>query len=300
MCALFWRFASARWPFVSRAARRGPNGPRTGQHHRPVSSAGGSTDILAASIAQHMQAKFGQPFIVQNKSGAGGGIGSAAVAKADPDGYTLLIGTGGSQVTGPLTAKNSPFDPDKDLIPVSLIAKLPSLLVVHPAIPAKTVPELMLISRRTRQDQLRIRRNRHGVHLAVELFQGGHRHADDACAVPQHGRQCQQPGRRPCPARHGHQLGSAAAGQWPDHSALAVTSKDRVASAPDIPTVGEAINGSRIGRGVPAGAARIRRRSSNPLIASPTVGMSAARHAVLAGDGQARMARPWPAAAEPS
>src|SRR5690242_11150428 len=89
-------------------------------------SAGGSTDLLARVVAQHMQAKLGHPFVVMNKSGAGGGIGSAAVAKAAHDGYTLLVGTGGSQVTGPLTAKASPFDP-AELVPVALIAKLPSL-----------------------------------------------------------------------------------------------------------------------------------------------------------------------------
>src|SRR3977135_2628765 len=67
-------------------------------------SAGGSTDILARVVAQHLQAKFGQPFIVQNKSGAGGGIGSAAVAKAQPAGYTRPIGHGGPAGPRPVTA----------------------------------------------------------------------------------------------------------------------------------------------------------------------------------------------------
>ena len=83
-------------------------------------SAGGSTDLLARVVAQHLQAKFGQPFIVENRSGASGAIGSALVAKAEADGYTLLVGTGGSQVTGPLTMKTSPFDP-AGLVPVALI-----------------------------------------------------------------------------------------------------------------------------------------------------------------------------------
>src|SRR5262245_26461187 len=105
-------------------------------------SAGGSTDILARVVAQHLPIRFGKTFIVENKSGASGAIGSAAVAKAEPDGCTLLVGTGGSQVTSPLTMKTSPFDP-AELIPVALIAKLPGLIVVNPDVPAHTVPELV-------------------------------------------------------------------------------------------------------------------------------------------------------------
>src|SRR5712691_8730830 len=91
-------------------------------------AAGGSTDVIARLVAHHMQAKFGQPFVVLNKSGAGGSVGGAAVAKAAPDGYTILVGTGGSQVTGPLTVKNVPFDPEKDFVPVSMIAAAPFLM----------------------------------------------------------------------------------------------------------------------------------------------------------------------------
>jgi tripartite-type tricarboxylate transporter receptor subunit TctC len=204
-------------------------------------SAGGSTDILARVLAQHMQEKLGQPFIVQNKSGAGGGIGSAAVAKAEPDGYTLLVGTGGSQITGPLTAKASPFDP-ADLIPVALVAKLPSLMVVHPGIPAKTVPELVAYLK-ANPDKVSYGSSGTGTasHLQVELFKS--ETGTQMTHVPYRGT-----GDNANSLAGGHVqlamdtisvlLPLARAGTM---RAIAVTSRERVASAPDIPTVGESV-----------------------------------------------------------
>ncbi len=209
-------------------------------------SAGGSTDILARVVAQHLQAKFGQPFIVQNKSGAGGGIGSAAVAKADPDGYTLLIGTGGSQVTGPLTAKSSPFDP-AELTPVTLIAKLPSLLVVHPGIPAKTVPEFVAYLK-ANPDKVSFGSAGTGTasHLAVELFKTAT--GTRMTHVP-----FRSTGDNANSLAGGHVqlamdiisvlLPQAKAGTL---RAIAVTSRERVAGAPDIPTVGETLAGFEV------------------------------------------------------
>jgi tripartite-type tricarboxylate transporter receptor subunit TctC len=223
-------------------------------------SAGGSTDILARVVAQHLQAKFGQPFVVQNKSGAGGGIGSAAVAKAEPDGYTLLIGTGGSQVTGPLTAKNSPFDPE-ELSPVALLAKLPSLLVVHPGMPAKTVPELIAYLK-ANPDKVSYGSAGTGTasHLAVELFKTAT--GTQMTHVP-----FRSTGDNANSLAGGHVqlamdiisvlLPQAKVGTV---RALAVTSKERVASAPDVATVGETIKGFEvvawIGMLAPAGTPR--------------------------------------------
>ena len=210
-------------------------------------SAGGSTDILARVVALHMQAKFGQPFIVENKSGASGGIGSAVVAKAEPDGYTILVGTGGSQVTGPLTAKSSPFDPQKDLIPVSLIAKLPSLLVVNPNIPAKTVSELVAYLK-ANPDKVSYGSAGTGTasHLGVELFKTAT--GTQMTHVP-----FRSTGDNANSLAGGHVqlamdiisvlLPQAKAGIL---RAIAVTSKDRVASAPDIPTVGETLPGFEV------------------------------------------------------
>lgn len=204
-------------------------------------SAGGSTDLLARVIAQHLQEKFGQSFIVENKSGASGAIGSAVVAKAEPDGYTLLIGTGGSQVTGPLTMKDSPFDP-AELIPVALIAKLPALIVVHPSIPAHTVPELIAYLK-ANPDKLSYGSSGTGTttHLGMELFkvETGTR----ITHVPFRGA-----GDNANAVAGGHVqlamdiisvlLPQARAGNV---RAIAVTSRERLASAPDIPTVSETL-----------------------------------------------------------
>ena len=106
-------------------------------------AAGGSTDLIARIVAQHMQAKFGVPFVVENKGGAGGSIGTGMVAKAPNDGYTLLVGTVSSNAINEFLYTKLPFDVARDLQPVSLLARLPNLLFVHPKIPAKTVAELI-------------------------------------------------------------------------------------------------------------------------------------------------------------
>src|SRR3954453_22121566 len=106
-------------------------------------AAGGSTDLIARIIAQHMQAKFGVPFVVENKAGAGGSIGTGMVAKAPNDGYTLLVGTVSSNDINAFLYTKLPFDVARDLLPVSLRARRPNLLFGHPKIPAKTVAELI-------------------------------------------------------------------------------------------------------------------------------------------------------------
>jgi tripartite-type tricarboxylate transporter receptor subunit TctC len=223
-------------------------------------SAGGSTDILARVVAQHLQVKFGQPFVVENKSGASGAIGSAAVAKAAPDGYTLLIGTGGSQVTSPLTMKNSPFDP-AELIPVALVAKLPGLIVVHPDIPAHTVPELIAYLK-ANPDKLSYGSSGTGTttHLGIELFKAAT--GTRMTHVPFRGA-----GDNANAIAGGHVqlamdiisvlLPQARGGTM---RAIAVTSRERVASAPDIPTVGETLKDFEVvawvGMMAPAGTPR--------------------------------------------
>ena len=87
--------------------------------------------------------KLGQQFIVDNRAGAGGNIGGAAVAKAAPDGYTFMFGTPGPIATNKLMYKNLPYDPEKDLTPVVLVAKSPLIVVAHPSFPAKDLKELI-------------------------------------------------------------------------------------------------------------------------------------------------------------
>ena len=106
-------------------------------------AAGGTTDMFGRIFANAMQAKTGKPFIVENRAGAGGNVGSAVVARAPADGYTLLVGTISSHAINPSVYKNMPYDVAKDFQPVSLIARLPNLLVVNPKIPAKTVAEVI-------------------------------------------------------------------------------------------------------------------------------------------------------------
>jgi tripartite-type tricarboxylate transporter receptor subunit TctC len=95
---------------------------------------GSTPDIVGRALAGRLQEALGQPFVVENRAGAGGNIGADAVAKAAPDGYTLLVSTNGVFAINKALYKNMPFDPDKDLVPVSLLATAPQMLVVNPAL----------------------------------------------------------------------------------------------------------------------------------------------------------------------
>ena len=98
--------------------------------------AGGTTDLLGRGIAQKMSAALGQQVVVENRPGAGGNIGSDLVAKSKPDGYTLVLGTIASHAINPNLYRDLPYDAEKDFAPVALVASLPNLLVVNPAVPA--------------------------------------------------------------------------------------------------------------------------------------------------------------------
>ncbi len=106
-------------------------------------AAGSGVDVLARHLAAEFQEKLGQPFIVDNRVGANGNIGAAAVAKAAPDGNTLLVVTPGVAVQNKFVYKTMPFDFERDFSPVVLVAKAPMLVMVNPRVPAKTVPELI-------------------------------------------------------------------------------------------------------------------------------------------------------------
>ena len=100
---------------------------------------GGVTDVVARMLAQRMSADLGQPFIIENKAGAGGVIGSEFVAKAPPDGYTLLFTTPNHTINAAFRAA-MPYDTEKDLVPVSIAGRVPMLLVSHPSLPFDTFP----------------------------------------------------------------------------------------------------------------------------------------------------------------
>jgi tripartite-type tricarboxylate transporter receptor subunit TctC len=105
--------------------------------------AGGANDIPARQLANELSLKFGQQVVVDNRSGANGNIGAAVVAKAEPDGYTLLFSAPGVLTTNRFMYKNMPFDPDRAFAPVILMAKSPLIIVANPRLPARNLKELI-------------------------------------------------------------------------------------------------------------------------------------------------------------
>ncbi len=138
-------------------------------------AAGGTTDILARAIAPELQRAFGQPFVVDNKPGAGGNSGAAEVAKAPADGYTLLMGTVGTHAINASLYPKMPFDHVKDFAPVTLVAGVPNVLVLNPAMAQKygiqTVPDLVKAAR-ANPGRLNMASSGNGtsIHLSGELF----------------------------------------------------------------------------------------------------------------------------------
>lgn len=108
---------------------------------------GGSTDILARAIGQKLSQAWGQPVLIENVPGAGGSIGAEKVAKAAPDGYTLLMGHIGTLAVNPSLYPHLPYDPVKDFTPVAWVARVPNVLVVHPSVKASNVKELVALAK---------------------------------------------------------------------------------------------------------------------------------------------------------
>ena len=106
---------------------------------------GGTTDILARTIGDKLAIALGQPVIIENKPGAGGGVGADYTAKAPADGYTIMGGTISTHAINASLYKSLPYDPVKDFAPITLIARVPNMLVVNPDVPAKNVAELIAL-----------------------------------------------------------------------------------------------------------------------------------------------------------
>jgi tripartite-type tricarboxylate transporter receptor subunit TctC len=138
-------------------------------------AAGGTTDILARALAPELQRAFGQPFVVDNKPGAGGNNGAAEVAKAAPDGHTLLMGTVGTHAINPSLYPKMPYDHVRDFAPVTLVAGVPNVLVLNPATAQRhsidSVPALVAAAR-ANPGRLNMASSGNGtsIHLAGELF----------------------------------------------------------------------------------------------------------------------------------
>ena len=135
------------------------------------SSAGGPVDVIARIVAQGWAEVLGQQIVIDNRAGAAGLIGAEMVAKAAPDGYTLLLGFSGPLVIVPQINVSTPYDTLKDFAPISLAASAPYVLLVHPGVAAKTVKELVALAK-AQPGKLNFASGGTGVgiHMAGELF----------------------------------------------------------------------------------------------------------------------------------
>ncbi len=203
--------------------------------------AGGGTDILTRMLAQELQDKLKQPFVVENRTGAGTVIAAAAVAKSPPDGYTLLLAPVTTLAIGPSVYKTLPYDTVKDFAPVGLVGAAEFALVADPSLGARTLPELIALIR-SKPGQLSYGSSGRSTphHLFMEMFLkmiGG-----EAQHVPYRG---SQPALTDVVAGRIQMMMVDLAVAIPmiqagKVRAYGVTSSTRVAAVPDIPTIAEA------------------------------------------------------------
>ncbi|MGA0540666.1 Bug family tripartite tricarboxylate transporter substrate binding protein [Neotabrizicola sp. VNH66] len=205
-------------------------------------AAGGSTDVVGRIVAERMSAELGQQVIVQNVGGAGGSLGAQQVAEAEADGYTILMGTVATHALNPLILKEKPYDPVADFAPVSLLVLVPNVLAVNPELPVTTVQELIDLAK---TEPLTYASSGNGtpLHLSGELFKS--MAGVDIVHIPYKG--------------SGPALTDVLGNQVPiifdnlpsasSHiasgklRALGVTTAERAASFPDIPTIAETLPG---------------------------------------------------------
>jgi tripartite-type tricarboxylate transporter receptor subunit TctC len=133
--------------------------------------AGATPDVMARSVTTGMSKLLGQPLVMDNRGGAGGIIGTEVAAKAAPDGYTLLVSSPGPLTILPHMRTNLGYDPQRDFVPVGLIASNPFLLIVYPGVPAKSIKELIALAK-SQPGKLNYASAGNGAanHLAMELF----------------------------------------------------------------------------------------------------------------------------------
>ncbi|MEA3156308.1 MAG: hypothetical protein QOK44_3897 [Betaproteobacteria bacterium] len=131
---------------------------------------GSGTDIAARLVAQELSERFGKPFVIDNRAGAGGMIGTEAAANSNPDGYTLLV-VSSSYTINPSVYAKLPYDPNKAFTPISMLGSTPYLLVAHPSVPVKNVRDIIELAK-AKPNQLNYATGGIGVgsHLAGELF----------------------------------------------------------------------------------------------------------------------------------
>lgn len=241
---------------------------------------GGPTDIVARVVAERLQAQTGQPFVVENKAGAGGNLGAEHVARAPADGYTVLVATTAHAINKSMF-KNLNYDVQRDFTAVSLLTRGPLVLVVHPSFPAKTVQELVAHAKANPKSvNFASSGNGQSTHLAAELF------STMSGAPMMH-----VPYKGSAPA-----LNDLIAGQVPvmfdtmlsamQHvksgrlRALGITGSERSAAAPDVPTIAEqgvpgyqayAWNGLLVPAGTPAAVVNRLNQEMKKALAEPAV-----------------------------
>ena len=201
---------------------------------------GGTTDILARTIGEKLTVALGQPVIIENKPGAGGGVGAEFTAKAPPDGYTIMGGTISTHAINASLYKSLPYDPVKDFVPITLIARVPNMLVVNPDIPAKNVTELItLLKANPGKYSFASSGNGTSQHLSGELFKS--MAGVDMQHIPYKG---SPPALQDVVGGQVAMTFDNITTAWPlakggKLRALAVTTAKRSAVAPEVPTLSE-------------------------------------------------------------
>ena len=203
-------------------------------------AAGGSTDVVARIVAQKMSEDLGQQVIVQNVAGAGGNLGAGNVARADPDGYTILMGTVATHALNPLILKSTPYDPEKDFAPVSLLVVVPNVLVVNPELPAKTVQELVALLK-AEPDKYSYASSGNGtpLHLSGELFKSMAGVSMQHIPYKGAGPALNDVIGNQVPIMFDNLPSSSSHIKAGTLRALAVTTAERAPSFPDVPTIAE-------------------------------------------------------------
>jgi tripartite-type tricarboxylate transporter receptor subunit TctC len=255
---------------------------------------GGPTDIVARLVGNKLEARFRQPFVIDNKPGAGGNLGAEAVARSAHDGYSLVVGTTAHAIN-PSLFKQMTYDLLRDLTPVALLTRMPLVLVVHPSVPARTIAEFIAYARNADAGVAYASSgNGQSTHLAAELFKS--MTGAKMTHVPYKGS---------APA-----LMDVAGGQvvamfdtmlsaMPQVKAgrlraLAVTSERRSAAAPDLPTIAEsgvqgyeatAWNGLLAPAGTPKGIVDQLNKAVNEILEQPDVAQRLAADGADPGTG---------------
>src|SRR4051812_33119360 len=207
-------------------------------------AAGGTSDILARAIGPKLTEAWGQPIVVENKTGANGNVGAEFVVRSTPDGYTMLLSDVGAIAINPSVYPNMPFDPVKDFAPVIMVSYSPHVLAVHPSVPATNVKELVAYAK-ANPGKLNFANSgtggaphlagvefaqRTGIQWAYIPYKGGSQAVTDVIAGQSN-------------VLFNGMLATYPAVKGGRLRGIAVSSAQRVPSAPELPTVAEVLPG---------------------------------------------------------